>query len=146
MHAFRFLFGVLWLLPAAVLASDAGPLAFEAAWIRAAPPSAPVMAGYVRILNRGSEEVVIAKVSSEVFGAVEAHEMRDVDGIMRMRGLSELRLAPGDAVTLTPGGMHLMLMRPVRVLAVGEQAPIEFELSDGRRERVLFEVRGDAPH
>ena len=103
------------------------------------------MAGYVRIANRGNEEVVIAKFVSEAFGAVEAHDMREVDGVMRMRALPQLRLEPGASVELAPGGTHLMLMRPVRALAAGEQATIEFELSDGRRERVLFEVRGEAP-
>ena len=143
MHALRFLFAALCVLatPAAVQASELGPLAFEATWIRAAPPSAPVMVGYVRIVNRDSDEFAIAAFASSAFGAVELHEMRDVDGVMRMRAVPELRVAPGSSVSLEPGGLHLMLMRPVRDLGAGEQVQIEFVLSDGRRQQVEFEVR-----
>ena len=146
MDTHRFLLAALLLFaaPAAVQA-DEGPLAFEAPWIRAAPPPAAAMAGYVRVLNRTDGEVVVAALASEAFGAVEAHEMSVVDGVMRMRALPRLRLAPGASLTLEPGATHLMLMRPVQALTPGQQATIEFVLSDGRRQRVEFEVRAAAP-
>jgi copper(I)-binding protein len=131
----------LALLPAWVQASDAPAVAFDQAWIRAVPPGTPVMAGYVEIVNRGNTEATIRAIESSAFGAVELHEMREVDGVMRMRPLPELRLEPERTVSLAPGGLHLMLFRPTQDLGAGQRASIEFVLGDGQRRVVEFEVR-----
>ena len=147
MNACHFLSGLLLLgiVPAAVQAEDAAPIEFRAAWIRAAPPASEVQAGYVDIVNRSTAEVTITRADSVAFGAVEMHEMRTVDGMMRMRPLPELPIAAGQTVELEPGGTHLMLLRPVRALRAGEHAEIIFVLADGRRHAVTFEVRTAMP-
>jgi periplasmic copper chaperone A len=143
MNACRFLPGLLLLVlvPAAVQAGEPASIEFRAAWIRAAPPVSEVQAGYVDIVNRGATAVTITHAESAVFGAVEMHEMRTVEGMMRMRPLAELPIAAGQTVALAPGGTHLMLMKPVRALPAGEQAEIVFVLADGSRHRVRFDVR-----
>lgn len=82
------------------------------AWIRSAPPDAPVRAGYALLMNHSGTEVIIDGVRSDAFGAIEIHEMHDLDGVMRMRPVKELRLPPHGSMALEPGGMHLMLFRP----------------------------------
>lgn len=136
---------VLAAVVSALVHAQPPPLAFEQPWIRAAPPSAAVMAGYVRIVNRGANQVQIESVSSAAFGAAHLHEMREIDGVMKMRSLDELRVGAGQSAALAPGGLHLMLMRPAAALRAGDTAPIEFVLKDGSRHRVDFEVRADAP-
>lgn len=136
---------LLFAVPAAVQAADEAALQFDAAWIRAAPPSSKVMAGYVRISNSGSTDVVIEALSSPAFGSSQMHEMREAEGMMQMRALPELSIAPGASVDLAPGGTHLMLMRPTRALGVGERVQIDFVLRDGGRQTATFEVRDDAP-
>lgn len=131
-------------LSASVHAQD-GSLVFEQAWIRAAPPSSVVMAGYVRILNLGAVDASIESVASDAFGAVHLHEMREVDGVMKMRSIEALSVAAGESVALAPGGLHLMLMRPTASLDAGDRVQVEFVLKDGSRQRVDFEVRSDAP-
>lgn len=146
MHTSRFLRRLafaLW-LPAAVQASAGDSATFDAAWIRAAPPGSPVMAGYVSIGNPGGNEIVVEAAASDAFGAIEIHEMREVDGVMRMRPLPALRIEPGRGVELEPGGKHLMLFRPQRELAPGDVVEIDFMLRDGARHRVAFEVREPA--
>ena len=133
-----------FLLPAAVQAQQADATGFDDAWIRAVPPGSPVMAGYVQIHNGGSTEMLVDSASSDAFGAIEIHEMRDVNGVMRMRPLPELRIEPGLRIALAPGGKHLMLFRPQRELAVGERVDIVFALRDGSQRRVSFEVRAPA--
>lgn len=133
------------LLPASVQAQDADASGFEAAWIRAVPPGSPVMAGYVTIRNRGNTEMLIDSAASDAFGAIEIHEMRNVNGVMRMRPLPELRIEPGLRVDLAPGGKHLMLFRPQRELTAGETVEIAFNMRDGTQRRVVFEVRDPAP-
>ena len=133
-------------LPAAVqaAATTAAGLEFEHAWIRSAPAASPVMAGYVRIVNPGTHTVRIVAMQSPQFARVEAHAMREVDGVMRMRPLV-LELSAGETLELAPGGNHLMLMQPPVPLAEGARATLEFTLDDGRRRTVEFEVRAAAP-
>jgi copper(I)-binding protein len=143
MNAFRFLLGfaLAAFAPASIQAGPAEQLDIEGAWIRLAPPGSPVMAGYAGLRNRGAGEVVIDAVESEAFGAIEMHEMRDLGGVMRMRPLTQIRVEPDQRVSLAPGGMHLMLFRPVRELAAGDTAELEFVLRDGTRRRATFLVR-----
>ncbi len=121
-----------WVL--ALLASDsvqvaqapAADVAVSQAWIRPAPPTAPVRAGYAVLQNHGTTEVVIDAAYSEAFGAIEIHEMHDVDGVMRMRRVPRLVLDAGGAAHLKPGGLHLMLFRPAAALGEGDTATIVF--------------------
>lgn len=146
MNALIRLLGLALLVSASALVQAQPPaLAFEQAWIRAAPPAAAVMAGYVRISNPGTHERVIESVTAVGFAAAHLHEMREVDGVMRMRGLDTLRVGAGQTVVLAPGGRHLMLMRPHPPLRPGERVEVEFVLDGGARQRVSFEVRADPP-
>lgn len=110
--------------------SAADSLAVRDGWIRPAPPTAPVRAGYVVLENRGATEIAIDAVRSEAFGAIEIHEMHDVDGVMRMRRVPRLVVEAGASVELKPGGLHLMLFRPVTALESGTVATLVFS-SDG---------------
>ena len=50
----------------------------------------------------------------------------------------EIEIAPGDAVTLEPGGLHVMLMRLQRAMAEGSSFFLTLDFSDGGE--VLVEV------
>jgi hypothetical protein len=63
-------------------------------WIRLAPVKMPMMAGFGRIENHCPNPVTITGVSSPAFGDASLHETRIVDGVSRMRELSELRIGP----------------------------------------------------
>ena len=114
------------------------------AWIRPAPPAAPVRAGYVELSNPGKREVVIDAVRSDAFGAIQIHEMHEVDGVMRMRPVKSLTLAPGQTRRLEPGGLHLMLFRPISPLAEGDVVEVVFAGPDGDVARAGFTVREPA--
>ena len=100
-------------------------------WIRAAPPNARVMAGYLNIRNPGSKDIVITRVASRDFGAMEIHEMAMQNEVMRMRRVAELSIPAGDTVELKPGGKNLMMFRPQRSLPVGSEVEIVLTTSDG---------------
>lgn len=102
------------------------------------------MAGYATIRNEGATEMLIDAASSDAFGAIEIHEVREIDGVMRMRPLSELRIEPGRRIELAPGGKHLMLFRPQRELSSGDTVEIVFSLRDGSQRSVSFTVREPA--
>ena len=123
---------------------DAPSLLARDGWIRTPPPGSPVMAGYVELRNDGAREVRVRSVTSTAFGAIEIHEMRDVDGVMRMRRVPELVVQPGDAVSLAPGGLHLMLFRPTGALEKGATVMIELQPEQGAAIPIEFVVRDDA--
>ena len=106
--------------------TSAAAVTVREAWIRPAPPTAPVRAGYAVLENVGAKEIVIDSVRSEAFGAIEIHEMHDVDGVMRMRRVPRLVVEAGGTVHLKPGGLHLMLFRPAAPLDDGYVASIVF--------------------
>ena len=143
---------LLCLAPACVSASDAAtatvadvdaacaPRVVEG-WVRPPPMPMPMMAGFARIENPCDGAVAVTGASSAAFGSVELHETTVVDGVSRMREVAELPVAAGGEAVLRPGGLHLMLMRPVSPLAAGELVRIDFSLADGRSVGADFEVR-----
>ena len=141
LRAFAIAFCLLFALPAS--AGKCAPQLRDG-WIRLTPVKMPMMAGFGRIENPCTAPVTIVGVSSPAFGDVSLHETKIVEGVSRMRELQELRLAPGDAAVLKPGGMHLMLMQPRAELKEGSRVAIEFALKDGGVLRGELQVRKPA--
>lgn len=123
----RVLLPILLAMP--TLPAAACELKLEDAWIRPAPPTAKVVAGFGRITNPGTVEAELASLSSPAFGRVELHEMKSVDGVMQMRPIERLKLGPGEAVELAPGGNHFMFFDPVAPLAEGATVELSMTLA-----------------
>jgi len=123
-----------------VRAGDCVPVV-ESAWIRQPPMAMPMMAGFAEIRNPCGADVSIVGADSGAFASVELHETRQVDGVSRMRHVASLPVPANDKVLLAPGGLHLMLMRPVAPVEVGQTIAVEFRLADGRTLQADFEVR-----
>ena len=146
MNAHLFLPGLLLLLPAsaAVGAEACAPL-IENSWVRSAPPGARSLAGYLVLRNPCDVPVEVLDVESRDFGMPMIHRTVEENGVSRMRPARRLLLAPGESLRFEPGGLHLMLMRPLRPLAEGDFAGVRLVLADGRRVFAEFPVRRDAP-
>lgn len=114
---------------------------FSDAWMRAAPPTANVLAGYFVVENPGEAPRSVTGVTSPVAARVEIHETVEIDGLARMRSLETIDIPPGERVALEPGGMHLMFMGPVRVPAAGETVSVVLVFADGSTRELLLEVR-----
>lgn len=110
-------------IPAA--SAQSGDVAVSEAWTRAVGATAPTAAGYMTLRNRGASPDRLVGAETPAARSVEIHEQRMEEGVMRMRPLpGGITLPPGEAVTLGPGGMHLMLVGPTRALARGERVPL----------------------
>lgn len=131
-------------LPLSACARDCAPRVRDG-WIRLLPGGMPMQAGFGRIDNHCPMPATIVSASSPAYGSVELHESKVVDGINRMRGVPELRIAPDSAAVLKPGGLHLMLMQPKATLKPGSRVAIVFKLKDGRELLGEFEARKPAP-
>lgn len=121
--------------------ASAQTLEFEGAWSPEAPPTAPVMAGYVEITNNGDKDVAITAARCDDFNKVEIHDMVERDGMMRMIQQERLTIPAGETVKLEKGGLHLMLMKPRRAIKRGETLDITFETAAGESNKVPFEVK-----
>lgn len=130
---------------AAVGAEKACVPVIEKPWVRAAPPGAASLAGYLVLRNPCKAAVEVSDVESRDFGMPMIHRSEVVDGVSRMRPAGKLKVPPGGTLRFEPGGLHLMLMKPRRALAEGDQASIRLVLADGRRIFAFFPVLRDAP-
>lgn len=147
MNALRLALGLTLacLASAAVGAEKACAPVIESPWVRAAPPGAASLAGYLVLRNPCASAVEVADVESKDFGMPMIHRTVIENGVSRMRSAGKLVVAPGEALRFEPGGLHLMLMRPLRPLAEGDVARVRLVLADGRRVYAEFPVRREAP-
>lgn len=129
----------------APVADDACRPTIESPWVRAAPPGAKSLAAYLELRNDCEAPVEVVDVESMDFGMPMIHRTVEEGGMARMRPAGKLVLAPGESLRFEPGGLHLMLMQPLRPLAEGDVARVRLVLADGRRLFAEFPVRRSAP-
>ncbi len=119
-------------LPMAAAAQDPN-LRVSDAWIRAAPPNAMVLAGYLTMENDGDNEVAVVAVHSASFASIEMHQTVIENELARMVEQSRFVVPPHGRLELRPRGRHLMLMMPKTGLQPGDTVELELELTDGQR-------------
>lgn len=110
-------------------------------WIRVPPAAIPVLAGFGTIDNACDTPVTVVSGSSPGFANVSIHETRFEDGMARMRSIPQLVVPAGGSVTLKPGGLHMMLMKPKATPVAGDEVRIDLQLEDGRTISGDFHVR-----
>ncbi|WP_206454819.1 copper chaperone PCu(A)C [Aurantimonas marina] len=102
-----------------------GGLVVNGGFTRAMLPGAKVAGGYLTIVNSGTDVDRLVSVSSPAAGRVELHEMAMEGEVMRMRALTDgLTIAPGEAVSLRPGGNHLMFFDVAEPFEEGANIPV----------------------
>lgn len=106
------------------------------AWVRATVPGQQTAGAYMTL--RSTTDARLVGASSPVAKVVEIHEMKVDGGVMSMRAIEKLDLPAGHAVTLSPGGYHVMLMGLVQPLKSGERVPLTLVVEDraGKRQAV----------
>nr|WP_315250900.1 copper chaperone PCu(A)C [uncultured Duganella sp.] len=110
-------------------------------WVRATVAAQKATGAFMTLTSTQTTKLVGA--SSPAAGAVEVHEMKMDNDMMRMRQLPALDLPAGQAVKLAPGGYHLMLMGLKQPLKDGDKVPLTLEFEDAQRVRSKVVV--DAP-
>ena len=124
------------LTPFAALAQ---PIQAEQPWARATAPQQKVGGAYVTLTSPAGDRLLGA--SSPVAGRVEMHEMQVEGTVMRMRELADgLPLPAGQAVSLAPGGNHLMLVDLKQPLVAGQAIPVQLRFRDAPPMEVLMQV------
>jgi copper(I)-binding protein len=123
-----------------------GTLVIDHPWSRATAPGMPMGVAYLSITNHGKDADALVGASTPAAARVEMHESSIVDGMARMRPVSEVAIAPGATVDIRPGGIHLMLVDLKSALARGTTVPLVLEFRHAGTLTVQLEVEArDAP-
>ena len=115
------LIATLLMMPVAA-AADTSSIKVDHAWSRAA------MAGhtgvvYLTISDTGVPDTLTG-AATPVAARADLHETINDHGVMKMRSVAALTVAPGKPVTLAPGGYHIMLMDLKQPLKEGDSFPV----------------------
>ena len=119
-------------------------LKVEGAWVR--PTGVRVTAGYMVLRNVGRSPLRLSSARTPMAGRVEIHTMKMENGVMKMRRVEWLTIAPGGTLVLKPGGYHLMIMGlKTTPLREGTKVPIVLGFDGGREYSITATVRRRPP-
>ncbi|MGE3913654.1 MAG: copper chaperone PCu(A)C [Chloroflexota bacterium] len=123
----------------------AGRLTVQDAWARAATRSADGSGGtsaiYLQVRNPGGQPDRLLGVTSPVAATTEVHRSAIEDGVMQMRPAGPVDVPAGEAVTLQPGGLHIMLMGLQQDLVAGERVEVTLQFEHAGDITVDTEIR-----
>jgi periplasmic copper chaperone A len=127
---------------ASAVLAQTGQLEVSNAWARATPGRSVPGAAYVTIQSPTADKLVA--VSSPVAKKAELHTMSMSGMVMKMRPVASIDIPAGQAVTLQPGGLHIMLVGLAKPLQTGQSFPLTltFEKAGSRTVTVAVEKIG----
>ena len=128
----------VFLLSAQVYAGD---IEVKDAWARATAPGQAN--GSVGVVITSKKDARLIAVKSAIAESAEIHTMSMNNGVMQMRQLDYLELPATQAVTLGPGGNHLMLFGLRHPLKAGTTLPLTLtvQYADKRTEDIKIKAQ-----
>jgi len=120
--SYKLLAFILGIVVSSAALAQSGQLEVSNAWARATPGKAETGAAYLTIQSPTADRLVSA--STPVAKRAELHTMSMEGMVMKMRPLAALDIPAGQAVTLNPGGMHIMLLGLKQPLHEGQSFPL----------------------
>ena len=133
---------VAGLVVASAALAQPAQLKVNNAWAGATPGKSENGAAYLTIQSPTADRLVSA--SSPVAKKAELHTMSMQGMVMKMRPIADIDIPAGQAVTLQPGGMHIMLVGLAKPLQTGQTFPLTltFEKAGSRTVNVAVEKIG----
>lgn len=112
-------------------------------WIREAPPGMTVLGGYLSLKNNSDSLVSIVGSSSSYFKKVEIHKTEvSTNGVSRMVQKERVKIPQRGIQVFEPGGLHLMMMQPIRTLTAEDVVDVTFKLENGNEIKFMAIVKG----
>ena len=125
------------------LAADftVGAITVTDPWARATAPTAIAGAAYMTLTTDGETADRLIGGQTPVSDVVELHtHTMDDDGVMRMRPVDAIEVAPDTPAALAPGGLHIMLIRLNGPLVQGETFPLTLMFEDAGSVEVMVPI------
>ncbi len=120
----------------------AGPITIDHPWARATPGQARNGAVFFTLTTKGDAPDRLLRADSMVAGKVELHTHAQENGVMRMRPVDAIPVAPGAPTKLQPSGFHVMLLDLKAPLKVGDT--FKLDLMFEKAGKATVEVTVDA--
>ena len=136
----KMLLGFILMLSPMAFAKDVAP-AIEITEARVFAPmkGSNTTAGYGKIKNISTKEVILKVTSASPFKAVETHETKEKAGKMAMEKVESFTIPAQGVLELKPGGNHIMLFDASREIKAGEELVIAFDVN-GQSVNMKFKV------
>ena len=137
-----FLLLMLMLAACAPAKITTGSLDVKNAWAR------PAMQGdngavYFTIENGTEVDDALLSASTDIAGAVELHLSQMEGDHMSMHQQETVRIAAGEAVVFSPGGLHVMLVGLAHDLKVGDTFELTLTFESPGEKIITVTVRDD---
>lgn len=123
------------LLSVASVCAKSPSVSFEGTWARPADVGYN-SALYMQIKNEGETPLVIVDAGYAHARKVELHETIEVDGVSKMIPMDAAHpwtVAPGETLSLAPGGKHVMLIGLTRPLEAGGRVEVTLMTKEGEK-------------
>jgi copper(I)-binding protein len=137
--AFALLFSLIAGLAAAGDTNLAG-LKISDAWARASIGPGLVGVAYFTLHNEGAAPAELLAVTTPAASEAKLHSTEMEDGVMKMRALKDLTVAPGETLQLAPGGSHVMLTGLAKPLEEGSSFPLTLDFGEAGTVELWVEV------
>ena len=124
-----------------VMASQADDISVSDPFAREVPPGAPASASFMTLDNMSDQAIKLVLADSDVSKIVELHTHTNDNGVMRMRKVEYIEIPANGQTVLKPGGLHIMLINPVKMLKVGQTVSVKLQFEDGSSKQVDMPVK-----
>ena len=118
----------------------AGDITIEGAFVPMAPKGVMAHAAYMQMTNTGDTTRSLIGVTAPDYAMAHIHLSSEKDGVATMTSMDQLDIKPGQTVTLEPGGLHVMLMKPAMPLTLGGTVTFEMTFANGETMAVSADV------
>ena len=125
----------------AVFAKASDDVTIVQAYVRAVPPNQPNSASFMQLINRSGIAHAIVSAKSDVAQIVELHTHLNEGGMMKMRRIEKINIPANGQTVLQPGGLHIMLIKLVQGLIVGQQVKVVLTFEDGSSKELVAPVQ-----
>jgi len=111
------------------------------AWVRATVPHQQSTGAFMTLTVSSDSKLV--GVASPVAKTVQVHEMTMNGDVMGMREVKAVELPAGQAVTLDPNSLHVMLMGLNNQVKEGEKVPLTLTIEDAKGAKETLDVQAE---
>jgi hypothetical protein len=123
--------------------ADTASVSCDQAWARPTAGAGTTGAAYFTLTDNGVPDELVG-VSSPIAGSASVHETINDAGVMKMRPVTSIALAPGKQVTFRPGGYHVMLIGLKAPLRAGDTFPLTLSFAHAQPITVMVKVQAGA--
>ena len=103
------------------LEAQSQSLVIDSGWIRLLPSNLENTSAYMEITNSGDKVIEISRAQSLIAERTEIHRSDYKNGLISMQHMKSLSIPPQSSISMTPGGMHIMLIGLKSSLEHGQQ-------------------------